>query len=297
MSLGGSLGCPLGCPGRASLKNRARYLFGANSLICERCGKESGVDSWRVDAGLDYIVMRERIEEFLRSRPGAYCANCVGRELPAIPRFVHDAIGGMRSRKFVVGDVVCAGCGERKTDNQDQRGCVGLKAMPAPCSISAPLRERSAHTGNLSRVSRLWSEVAISFDEAAESGCCFVAAACGYRLIADRKSRLGETGRTYGRRCCASTAAWWRPTGRCRGPSWRAGRPADHHGDHRAWRGLSGGTAIGFYPDSPAFADCWALDRRHGRNDTLAKDRRLEAHLRRTLGGYDGCQPSISWVD
>jgi hypothetical protein len=114
MSLGGSLGCPLGCPGRASLKNRARYLFGANSLICERCGKESGVDSWRVDAGLDYMLMRERIEEFLRSRPGAYCANCVGRELPAIPRFVHDAIEGMRSRKFVVGDVVCAGCGERK---------------------------------------------------------------------------------------------------------------------------------------------------------------------------------------
>jgi len=77
-------------------------------------GKESGVDSWRVDAGLDYMLMRERIEEFLCSRPGAYCANCVGRELPAIPRFVHDAIEGMRSRKFVVGDVVCAGCGERK---------------------------------------------------------------------------------------------------------------------------------------------------------------------------------------
>jgi hypothetical protein len=30
-----------------------------------------------------------------------------------------------------------------QTDNQDQRGCVGLKAMPAPRSVSAPLRERS----------------------------------------------------------------------------------------------------------------------------------------------------------
>src|SRR5271154_3178253 len=80
MSLGGTLRCPLGCPGPPSLKNRARYLFGANSLICERCGKESGVDSWNADAGLDYMLMHERIEGFLRSssRPRAYCANCIG---------------------------------------------------------------------------------------------------------------------------------------------------------------------------------------------------------------------------
>jgi hypothetical protein len=74
------------------------------------------VDSWNVDAGLDYMSMHERIEGFLRSssQPRAYCANCIGRELPAIPRFVHDAIESMRSRKFIVSDAFCAGCGERK---------------------------------------------------------------------------------------------------------------------------------------------------------------------------------------
>jgi hypothetical protein len=114
MSLGGSLKCPLGCPGLPSLKNRVPYLLGANSLICERCGKESGVDSWNVDA--DFVPMHERIEGFLRSssRPGTYCADCIGRELPAIPRFIHDAIEVMRGRNFVVSDAICGGGGQHK---------------------------------------------------------------------------------------------------------------------------------------------------------------------------------------
>jgi hypothetical protein len=71
-------------------------------------------------------------------------------------------------------------------------------------SRSAAPRTRAAdpHTVVERSIKTRWRNESgdLFLDEAAESGCCFVAAACGYRLIADRKSRLGETGRTYGRR-------------------------------------------------------------------------------------------------
>jgi hypothetical protein len=76
----------------------------------------------------------------------------------------------------------------------------------APTTVLGGLALPTAVLADFGRISS-WSDKSIKarwrneagdlfLDEAAESGCCFVAAACGYPLIGGRKSRLGETGRT-----------------------------------------------------------------------------------------------------
>jgi hypothetical protein len=137
----------------------------------------------------------------------------------ALPDPVAVRVGGPLAR-FQVGATWCrrptfVPPDARREPSGPVPGPVNVPGGPEPdrCRSRSAAQELALPTAVLADFGRIssWSDKSIKarwrneagdlfLDEAAESGCCFAAAACGYRLIAGRKSRLGETGRIYGRR-------------------------------------------------------------------------------------------------
>jgi hypothetical protein len=119
----------------------------------------------------------------------------VGRSLGRRPTFVHPD-----ARREPCGPVPGPVNFPRGPETDRCRSRSAAQELALPTAVLADFGRISSWSDK--SIKARWRNEAgdLVLDEAAESGCCFVAAACGYRLIGGRKSRLGETGRTYGRR-------------------------------------------------------------------------------------------------